>query len=163
MDPVQWSPCTLTLVQNGGSFLGVNVDSLTLWHHMWDHVWDHVGFYMIHNFLNPAVECQLESFLSLIILILIQLKHLLYLLFAISSPVRVGTPLPLQECSHLAWGRKAYCTIVRSPINLPGIVLHRVTLTSGETLPARIFYAKIQSWSAVSTRPPTTSQHPMEK
>ncbi len=29
MDPVQWSPCTLTLVQNVGSFLGVNVDTLT--------------------------------------------------------------------------------------------------------------------------------------
>jgi hypothetical protein len=29
MDPVQWSPCTLTLVQNVGSFLGVNVDTFT--------------------------------------------------------------------------------------------------------------------------------------
>ena len=29
MDPVQWSPCTLTLVKNVGSFLGVNVDTLT--------------------------------------------------------------------------------------------------------------------------------------
>ncbi len=29
MDPVQWSPCTLTLVQNVGSFLGINVDTLT--------------------------------------------------------------------------------------------------------------------------------------
>jgi hypothetical protein len=60
MDPVQRSPCTLTLVQNVGSFLGINVDTLTPQHHMWDHVWDRVGFYTIHTFLNPTVECQFE-------------------------------------------------------------------------------------------------------
>jgi hypothetical protein len=30
MDPVQLTSCTLTLVQNVGSFLGVNIDTLTL-------------------------------------------------------------------------------------------------------------------------------------
>jgi hypothetical protein len=30
MDPVQLTSCTLTLVKNVGSYLGVNVDTLTL-------------------------------------------------------------------------------------------------------------------------------------
>ncbi len=38
-----------------------------------------------------------------------------------------------------------------------------MTLASGETLPTRTFHAKLQGQSAVSTRPPTMSQHPLEK
>ncbi len=33
----------------------------------------------------------------------------------------------------------------------------------GETLPPRTFHAKLNGQSAVSTRPPTTLQHPLEK
>jgi hypothetical protein len=49
------------------------------------------------------------------------------------------------------------------PVNLPGIFLLRVTLASEETLPTRLFHAKLQGWSAVSTKPPTTSQHPWRR
>ncbi len=72
-------------------------------------------------------------------------------------------PLCLQECSIPGLGLKGLwhdCTI---PVNLPGIFLLRVTLESGETLPTRTFHAKLQGQSTVSTRPPTTSQHPLEK
>jgi hypothetical protein len=34
-------------------------------------VWDRVGFYMIHTFLNPSFECQVKSFLKLIISFLV--------------------------------------------------------------------------------------------
>ncbi len=62
-------------------------------------IWDRVGFYMIHTFLDPSVESQLESFLSLIISFMVQLQHLLLpSLIVTSSQVRVGTPLPLLSC-----------------------------------------------------------------
>ncbi len=62
-------------------------------------IWDCVGFYMIHTFLNPLVECQVKSFLSLIISFLVQQQHLLLLsLIVASSQVRVGTPLPFLSC-----------------------------------------------------------------
>ncbi len=62
-------------------------------------IWDHVGFYMIHTFLDPSVESQLESFLSLIISFLEQLQYnLLPSLIVTSSQVRVGMPLPLLLC-----------------------------------------------------------------
>jgi hypothetical protein len=54
---------------------------------------------MIHTFLDPSVESQLESFLSLIISFLVQLQHLLLpSLIVTSSQVRVGMPLPLLSC-----------------------------------------------------------------
>ncbi len=34
-------------------------------------VWDHVGFYTIHTFCDPLVECQVKSFLKLIISFLV--------------------------------------------------------------------------------------------
>jgi hypothetical protein len=52
-------------------------------------VWDCVGFYMIHTFLNPSVECQVKSFLKLIIsflvLPLVLLKHYQLLPFMAST------------------------------------------------------------------------------
>jgi hypothetical protein len=54
---------------------------------------------MIHTFLEPLVESQLESFLSIIISFLVQLQHfLLPSLIVTSSQVRVGMPLPLLLC-----------------------------------------------------------------
>jgi hypothetical protein len=53
----------------------------------------------MHTFLDPLVESQLESFLSLIISFLEQLQYnLLPSLIVTSSQVRVGTPLPLLSC-----------------------------------------------------------------
>ncbi len=54
---------------------------------------------MIHTFLDPLVESQLESFLSLIISFLEQLQYnLIPSQIVTSSQVRVGTPLPLLSC-----------------------------------------------------------------
>jgi hypothetical protein len=100
----------------------------------------------------------------LIIFILVQPPHLpLPSLIVISPQVRVSTPLPLQECSIPGLGPKGLWHNRTIPVNLPGIFILRVTLASGETLPTRTFHAKLQGQSAVSTRPPTTLQHPLEK
>jgi hypothetical protein len=70
-------------------------------------IWDCVGFYTIHIFLDPSVESQLESFLSLIVSFLVQLQHLLLpSLIGTSSQVRVGTPLPLRLCCISGLGPK---------------------------------------------------------
>ncbi len=70
-------------------------------------------------------------------------------------------PLPLQECCIPGLGPRGLWHNHTIPVNLPGIFLHRVILASGETLPTRLFHAKLQVWSAVSTRPPTMLQHPV--
>jgi hypothetical protein len=95
---------------------------------------------------------------------LVQPPHLpLPSLIVTSSQVRVGMPLPLQECSIPGLGPKGLWHDRTIPVNLPGIFLLRVTLASGETLPTRTFHGKLQGQSAVSRIPPTMSQHPLEK
>ncbi len=70
-------------------------------------------------------------------------------------------PLPLRECCIPGLGLKGLWHNRTILVNLPSIFLLRVTLASGETLPTIIFHAKLQGWSAVSTRPPTMLQHPL--
>jgi hypothetical protein len=59
----------------------------------------------------------------------------------------------------LAWGRKAYCTIIRFPVTQDYLGW---PLCLGETLPLRTSNKKLNGQSAVSTRLPTL-QHPLEK
>ncbi len=66
MDPVQWSLCTLTLVC--GLFCSWQGVPPQIFERS---IWDHVGFYTIHTFLNPLVECSVKSFLKLIISFLV--------------------------------------------------------------------------------------------
>jgi hypothetical protein len=80
-----------------------------------------------------------------------------------SSQLRVSTPLPLLSCCIPGLGPKGLWHNCMVPVNLPGIFLLRVTLASGETLPSRTFHVKFHCQSAVSTRCPTTLQHPLEK
>ncbi len=102
--------------------------------------------------------------LKLIISILVQLQHLLLpSLIVTSSQVRVSTPLPLPLCCIPGLGPKGLWHNRMIPVNPPGIFLLRVTFASGETLPPRTFHAKLNGRSAVSTRRPTTLQHPLEK
>ncbi len=73
-------------------------------------IWNWVGFYMIHTFLDPSVESQLESFLSLMISFLVQLQHLLLpSLIVTSFQVRVDTPLPLLSCCISGLGPEGLC------------------------------------------------------
>jgi hypothetical protein len=76
---------------------------------------------MIHTFLDPSVESQLESFLSLIISFLIQLKHLLLpSLIVTSSQVRVGMPLPLLLCCISGLGPEGLRHNRTIPVVSPG-------------------------------------------
>ncbi len=59
-------------------------------------VWDHVESYTIHMLLACRLKITFTFSLGLIISFLVQLQHLLFhSLIVTSSPVRVGTPLPL--------------------------------------------------------------------
>jgi hypothetical protein len=80
--------------------------------------------------------------------------------FTFSESLLLRSESPLWECCIPGLGPKGLWHDPTIPVNLPGIFLLRVTLASGETLPTRLFHAKLQGWSAVSTSPPTTLQHP---
>ncbi len=73
MDPVQLTSCTLTLVQNVGSILGINVDTLTPHmgscrilhdaHHPWPVGWEPVRIISkSHNFLFGTTTIQSFTF-----------------------------------------------------------------------------------------------------
>ncbi len=119
---------------------------------------------MIHTFLDPSVESQLESFLSLIIFFLVHLKHLpLPSLIVTSSQVRVGMPLPLLLCSISGMGPEGLRHNPMLPVVSPSTSQGDPCIFLGETLPTRTFHAKLNGQSAVSTRRPTTLQHLLEK
>jgi hypothetical protein len=100
---------------------------------------------MIHTFLDPLVESQFESFLSLIISFLVQLKHLLLpSLIVTSSQVRVGTPLPLLLCCISGWGPESLWQNCIIPVVSPGTTQGDPCVFLGETLPTRTSHAKIQ-------------------
>ncbi len=119
---------------------------------------------MIHTFLDPLVECQVKSFLSLIISFLEQLQHnLLPPLLVTSSQVRVSTPLPFLLCCVSGLGPEGLrhkCTI---PVWSPSTTQGDPCTYIGGTLPPRTSNKKLNGQSAVSTRPPPTLQHLLEK
>jgi hypothetical protein len=102
--------------------------------------------------------------LKLIISFLVQLQHLLLLsLMVTSSQIRVGTPLPLLSCCISGLGTEGLRHNCMIPVVSPGTTWGDPCVFLGETLPPRTFHAKLNDQSAVSTRRPTTSQHPLEK
>ena len=75
-------------------------------------IWDHVGFYTIHTFLNPLVECPVKSFLKLIISFLvlhIVLLSLIKLLILVALTRHAALNLPCL----LEVGQQAQCTILK--------------------------------------------------
>ncbi len=67
----------------------------------WHHIWDRVGFYTIHTFLDPLVECQVKSFLSLIIYFWNNYNMIFYFLSHYHLLPQPGT---LHLTSRAAWG-----------------------------------------------------------
>ncbi len=125
-------------------------------------VWDHAESYTIYMLLACRLKITFTFSLKLIIFFLEQLQHLLLpSLIVTSSQVRVGMPFPLQCAVTLAWGQKAYFTIVRFRYGLPVTYLGW-PLHLGETLPLRTSDKKLNGRRAVSMRLPTL-QHPLEK
>ncbi len=160
MDPVQWLLCTLTPVQYVASFPAGEVGHLNLLSIEYRIVQDSTQY---TPFLTRWLRASLESFLSLIISFLEQLQHkLLPFLLVTSSQVRVDTPLSLPCCiSGLGLeGLRHNHTI---PVVSPSTTQGDPCIFLGETLPPRTFHAKLNGQSAVSTRPPTTLQHPLKK
>jgi hypothetical protein len=81
--------------------------------------WDRVESYTICMLLACRLKITFTFSLKLIISILVQPQHLLLPSRIItSSQVRVGMSLPLYCIISLAWGQKAYGTIVRFPVVL---------------------------------------------
>jgi hypothetical protein len=124
-------------------------------------IWDCVGFYMIHTFLDPSVESQFR--------IISKSCNFLFgttttpSLIVTSSQVRVGTPLPLLLCCISGLGPEGLWRNRRIPLVSPGTSWGDPCVFLGKTLPPRTFHAKLNGQSAVSTRRPSTSQHPLEK
>jgi hypothetical protein len=75
-------------------------------------VWDHVESYAKHMLLTRRLKITFTFSLKHIISTLVQLQHLLFhSLIVTSSPVRVGTPLPLQLCCIFGLGQKGLLRI----------------------------------------------------
>ena len=76
-------------------------------------VWDHVESCMICILLAQRLKITFTFSLKHIISFLVQLQYLLLpSLIVTSSQVRVGMPISLDRAVSLAWGQKAYGTIV---------------------------------------------------
>ncbi len=84
-------------------------------------------------------------------------------LIVTSSQVRVGMPLPLLSCCISDLGPEGLRYNCTTPVVYPGTTQDDHCIFLGENLPTRTFHAKLNSQSAVSTRRPTTLQHPLEK
>ncbi len=127
-------------------------------------VWDCVEFYAICMLLACRLKITFTFSLKLIISFLVQLQHLpLPSLIVTSSQVRVGTPLPLLSCCISGLGPEGLQHNHTIPVVSPGTTWGDPCIFLGETLPTRTFHAKLNGRSAVSTRCPTTLQHPLEK
>ncbi len=99
---------------------------------------------MIHTFLNPSVECQVKSFLKLIISFLVQpLHHLFSLLIVTSSQIRVGMPLPLWSCCISGLGPEGLLYKHTIPVWSPGSLL-RVILAYRKTSASKNLRRKTQ-------------------
>ncbi len=161
MNPVQRLLCTLTPVQYKASFSAGEVGHLNLLSVAYGIVQDSTWY---TPFLTRWLRASLESFLNLIISFFVQLQHLLIpSLIVTSSQVRVGMPLPLLQCCISGLGLeclKHNCTI---SVVSPGSTQGDPCIFLGETLPTRTFHAKLNGQSAVSTRCPSTLQHPLAK
>ncbi len=90
-------------------------------------VWNCIESYTIYMLLACRLKITFTFNLKLIISFLVQLQHLLLpSLIVTSSQVRVGTLFLFNHAVSLAWGQKAYYTIVRFRV----VFLLRVTLAS---------------------------------
>ncbi len=116
---------------------------------------------MIHTFLDPLVESQFR--------IISMPYNFLFgtsttpSLIVTSSQVRVGTPLPLLSCCISGLGPEGLWHNRTIPVVSPGTTQGDPCVFLGESLPTRTSNKKLNGRIAVSTRPPTTLQHPLEK
>ncbi len=95
---------------------------------------------------------------------MVQLQHLLLpFLLVTSSQVRVGMPLPLRSCCISGLGPEGLLHNRTILVWSPGTTQGDPCVFIGETLPPRTSHEKLNGQSAVSTRLPTTLQHPLEK
>ncbi len=93
-----------------------------------------------------------------------QLQHdLLPSLIVTSSQVGVDTPLPLLSCCISGLGPEGLRHNRMIPVVSPSTIGGDPCVFLGETLPTRTSNEKLNGRIAVSTRHPTTSQHPLEK
>ncbi len=117
-----------------------------------------------HDSLHTDLQITFKQNPKLIISFLKQLQHdLLPSVIVTSSQVRVSMSLPLLSCCISGLGPEGLRHNRTIPVVSPSTTQGDPCNFLGETLPPRNFHAKLNGQSAVSTRRPTTSQHPVEK